>query len=162
MILFFGRGRPDHGTHPWLAALVGHQGSKQRLTVNAVRLRSSTPARYRDRGGIDDMAFNPLFLEHSVYPEAVEPGLLNRDDRVVMPGSGLASFAQFHKQSKQPGHVPSCHGMLRHLLAAPRRYRCYQPLRTAKFHRHENCAKISADGGRLGGSCGHMHRSPQD
>ena len=96
-------------------------------------------------------------------PRAVEAGLLNRDDRVVTPGFRLASLAQIRKQREQSGHVPSCHGMLRHLLAVPWRYRRYQPLRAAKLHRHENRAKISVDGGCMGGSPGHMHGwSPQD
>lgn len=60
------------------------------------------------------MTFDPFVLKHPMYPEAIEAGLLNCDDRGVMPGSDLASFAQFRKEHKQAGHVPCGHDMLRH------------------------------------------------
>ena len=80
-VLFFGRWRLDHRAHPRFAALVRQQRAKQRLAVDPVGLRPPPPTRCRNRGRIDDVAFDPFTLQHAVNPEAVQPGFLNDDDR---------------------------------------------------------------------------------
>lgn len=44
------------------------------------------PERSRSRRRIDDVTFDPFGLQNAMDPEAVEPGLLNHDDRKAPPG----------------------------------------------------------------------------
>ena len=74
-VFFLGRRRLDHRAHPRFAALVGQQRANQRLAVDPVGLRPPPPARCRNRGRIDDMAFDPFALQHPMNPEAVQTRL---------------------------------------------------------------------------------------
>jgi hypothetical protein len=85
-VFFLNGRRLDHRTHPRFAALVGQQRAKQRLAVDPVGLGPSAAARGRDRGRIDDVAFNPFLLQHAVNPEAVQTRFLNDDDRQGFTG----------------------------------------------------------------------------
>ena len=85
-------------------------------------------------------------------PEPVEAGLLDHNDRKAPPRSRQCLLVESRKARQQPGDVAAAHRMLRHLLSVARRQRRDQPARSTQFHRHENCAKIGADGGRLFGS----------
>ena len=60
---------------------MGQQGAKQRLAVDPVGLGSPPPARRRNRGRIDDVALDSFPLQQAMQPEALQPRLLNRDDR---------------------------------------------------------------------------------
>src|SRR5689334_23776612 len=83
VLLVWGRSL-DHRTHPGLAPLVGQQGANQGFAIDLVRLRPPTPTGRRDRGGIDDMALDPLFLKDPVDPEPVQPRFLDDDDGKVV------------------------------------------------------------------------------
>src|SRR3954464_1965182 len=67
-ILLLGRRSLDHRTNPGPPPLVGQQGPHQSLTVDLVGLRPPTPTGRRDRGGIDDMALDPLPWQDPVDP----------------------------------------------------------------------------------------------
>jgi hypothetical protein len=58
--------RFDHRAHPRFAALVRQQRAKQRLAVDPVGFRSPAPTRCCNRGRIDDVAFDPFILQHTV------------------------------------------------------------------------------------------------
>ena len=80
-VLLFGRWRLDHRAHSRFTALVRQQRTKQRLAIDTVGLRSTPSTRCRNRGRIDDMAFNSFTLQRAMNPEAVQPGFLNDNDR---------------------------------------------------------------------------------
>ena len=84
-IFFLGCRRLDHRAHPRFAPLVRQQRANQCLAVDPVSLRPPTPTRCRNRGRIDDMAFDPFILQHAIDPESVEASLLNDDEREDLP-----------------------------------------------------------------------------
>lgn len=153
-IFVLGARRLHHGADPRLAALEGEQGPDQRLAVEPVSLRPAPAARCRDRGGIDDMALNPLAHEGAVDPETIEPGFLDHDDWESTSGTRLRLLPELREARHQAGDVTAENRMVRHLLAAARQERGDGPARTAEFQRDEYCAKIGADGGRFGGAVG--------
>jgi hypothetical protein len=57
----------------------------QRFAVDLVGLRPPVPTRCRNRGGIDNMAFYSLILQHPIDPEAIEPSFLDDDQREDLP-----------------------------------------------------------------------------
>ncbi len=126
-VLFLRCRRFDHGAHPGFAALVGQQRTKQRLAVNPIRLRLPALARGCDRGGIDDVAFNPFILQDTMNPEAVQPRFLNDDDREQFPSPRKSLLLESRKPRQQRTNIPGSHIMLRHFLAAARRQRGDQP-----------------------------------
>ena len=77
-ILRVRRGRPDHRTHPRLTALVGQQRAHQSLTIDLVGLGPAAAAGDRNRGGIHDVALDPLALQHAMDPEPIKTRLLNQ------------------------------------------------------------------------------------
>jgi hypothetical protein len=86
-IFFIGRRRLHHRAHPRFAALIRKQRAEQRLAIDLVGLGASPPTRRRDRGRIDDMAFDAFALQHAMKPEAVKTCFLNDNDgkRVSRP-----------------------------------------------------------------------------
>ena len=61
-IFFLGRRRFNHRAHSRFAALIRQQRAKQGLAVDPVGLGPPPPARRRDRGRIDDVAFDSFIL----------------------------------------------------------------------------------------------------
>ena len=147
-VFVLGSRRLDHGADPRLAPLVRQQRANQRLAIDPVGLRPPAPARCRDRGRIDDMAFDAFRLQRPVDPETVEPSLLDDDYGKTSPVRARAFSLSRAKRSSSPATSPPRTEMLRHLLSAARRQRCDQPGRSTEFQRNENRAKISADSGR--------------
>ena len=68
--------------------------------VDRVRLCAPSSPRHGDRSGIDDMAFNVICLERSMYPEAVEAGFLDDHDIKRPSDELLGSSAQACQQGK--------------------------------------------------------------
>ena len=151
-ILVLGARLSYHGADPRLAALEGEQGPDERLAIEPVGLRPAPTPRCGDRGGIDDVALDPLLLQCAVNPEPVEPGFLDHDDRETASCARLRLLPELRKARQQAGDVAAGNGMARHLLAATRQERCDDPARAAEFQRDEDCAKIGADGGRFRGA----------
>ncbi len=120
-IFLLGGWHPDHRADTGLSALVGHQCADQRLAVDPVGLRTATPTRDGNRGGIDDMAFDPVFLaQHPIDPESVETGFLNHHERIALARARLRLLAQLTKARKHSGDVAACNGVSRHFLSAAR------------------------------------------
>ena len=82
-IFLVGIGRSHHRANARLASLKRQQRTDQGLTIEAVGLGAAAPARRGDRGRVNDVAFDPLPLEHSVNPKAVEPRFLDHHDSVI-------------------------------------------------------------------------------
>jgi hypothetical protein len=99
----------------------------------------------RDRGGIDHMAFDPVLLEQTVDPEAIEAGLLDDHDLNRLTDASLGGNPQAHEQGEQGGAVATSDDMGRPLVVA-RRIRGDQPLRLTQL---ECCKQLA--GIRLGG-----------
>ncbi len=78
------------------------------------------------------MAFDSLGLQHAMDPEAIEPSLLNDDDRIAPSGPRLCLPPEFGKPIQQPSDIAGRHHMLRHLLATGLQ-RGDQPFRVAQF-----------------------------
>src|SRR5271169_1848522 len=110
------------------------------------------PARRRNRGRIDNVAFDSFLLQRAMKPEAIETRFLDDHDRKGFPRPCKRLLLQLRKPRQQPRNVPGSHRMLRHLLARARRQRCDEPDRAAEFQRDENRGKIGLDGGRRVGS----------
>lgn len=66
-------GRPDYRTDPRFATLVRQKRANQRFTVDPVSLRPPTPTRCRDRGRINNVAFDPFTLQRAMDPESQLP-----------------------------------------------------------------------------------------
>jgi transcriptional regulator with XRE-family HTH domain len=56
---------------------------------------------------VDDVAFDPLGLQHAMDPEAVEPGFLDDDDRKALPDPRLGLPVELGKPRQHAGHVVS-------------------------------------------------------
>ena len=74
-VFFLGRRRLDHRADPRFAALISQQRAQQRFAVDPVGLGAPPPARGRNRGRVDDVAFDTFALQHAVNPEAVQTPL---------------------------------------------------------------------------------------
>src|SRR5438876_7663681 len=129
--------------------------------VEPVRLGAPAPPGRRDRSGIDHMALDPLLLQNAVEPEPIQPRLLDRDDRIASAGPDLRLALELLTEPHQPGNIAGRNAVLGHLLALARRKRGDQPIRTAQFQRHKNCAKLRADSGRSVGRMIEQHRRLQ-
>ncbi len=86
-VLFFICWSLDHRTHARLATFVRQQSADVRqqsadesLSIDPVGLCAPTAARSRNRGWIDNVAFNAVALKSPMDPEAIQPRLLNSDD----------------------------------------------------------------------------------
>jgi hypothetical protein len=66
--------------------------ARQRIPVDLVSFRSPALAGCRNRGGINDMAFDSLGLQHAVNPKAVETGPLDDDHRETPFRANAFSF----------------------------------------------------------------------
>jgi hypothetical protein len=110
-ILVLGARCPHHGADPRLAPLEGEQGPDQRLTVETVGLRPASAPRRRDRGGIDDVAFDALAHQGAVDPEPVEPGFLDHDDREMASRSRLRLPPELREAIQQAGDVAAGNGV---------------------------------------------------
>ena len=90
----------NHFADARVPALPGQKRPEQCFAVDRVRLCAPSSPRHGDRRGIDDMAFNVIYLERSMYPETVEAGFL--DDRDIKRPSDelLGSPAQACQQGK--------------------------------------------------------------
>jgi hypothetical protein len=86
----------------------------------------------RDRGGIDHMAFDPVLLEQTVDPEAIEAGLLDDHDLNRLTDASLGGNPQAHEQGEQGGAVATSDDMGRPLVVAGR-IRGDQPLRLTQL-----------------------------
>src|SRR5690606_28046490 len=126
-ILLIGCGDAQHRAHPRLAALESEQRPDQGLSIEPVRFHPSSAPGRRDRRRIDDMAFVTFGFENPVHPEAVETGLLDRDEWIV-PTSSVAGFLfQLPQASKKSCNVTAGNAVARQLLAGARRDRRDQP-----------------------------------
>src|SRR3954470_10462732 len=83
------------------------------------------------------------------WPKAVQPGFLDDDQREVLARPGVRLCLELGQARQQPGSVAPAHLMLRHLLP-PRRQGRDEPSRTREFQRHEDRAKVGADGDLFG------------
>ncbi|EIZ78174.1 hypothetical protein WSK_3249, partial [Novosphingobium sp. Rr 2-17] len=84
----------DHRTYPRFASFIGHQRTDQCLAINAVRFRPAVPARYRNRSGVNDVAFDPILpIKYSVDPKSVKAGLLYDHQRVKLTLPQLSLIA---------------------------------------------------------------------
>jgi hypothetical protein len=63
----------QHGANTVFAALPVHQSADDCLAVDPVRPGSVVPPGYRDRGGVDHMAFDARGDQCAVPPDTVEP-----------------------------------------------------------------------------------------
>jgi hypothetical protein len=83
-----------------------------------------------------------------VQPEAVEPRLLDSDDREAISSACLGLALEFGKAQQQRRHIAGRHGVLRHLLAGARRQRRDELDFAAQFQRDEYRGNTVVDGGR--------------
>jgi len=74
-------GRLDHGAHLTLPSRPGHERAHEKVAVDGVRLGPAVAQVHRDRGGIHNMARDPLSQQQAVEPEAVKPRFLDNRDR---------------------------------------------------------------------------------
>src|SRR5438045_2037012 len=144
ILLLRGR-RLDHRADPRLAAFEGQQRANQGLAVNLVGFRPPPPSRNQDRGSVDHMALNSLTLKHAMDPKAVQPSLLNDDDREALSSPLARLFRDLLEEPQKLRDVPADHDVLRHLLSAAWRQRGDQPCRSGQLHRYKDRAKINAN-----------------
>jgi hypothetical protein len=88
-ILLLGRGRHYHGADPWLAALVGQQGSDQSLAVDPIRLGPPPTARGGYGSWIHDVALDAGILKHAINPKPVQASLMDHDQTIRLPCTRL-------------------------------------------------------------------------
>jgi len=115
VVLFLGSRRFDHRTHPRLAALVRQQRTKQRLAVDSISLLSPASTRGCNRGRIDDVAFDPFILQHTVNPEAVQPHFLHDDNRERFPSPRQRLLPKSRKARQQRADVSGGYAVLRQI-----------------------------------------------
>src|SRR6202043_3694329 len=108
-----------------------------------------------DRGGIDDVAFDPFLLQGTMYPEAVQPRFLHDYDRERFPSPCQSLLLESRKPRQKPTNIPGRNTMVRHFLASARRQRGDQPACATELHPNENCTKITTDSARRFGSIGY-------
>jgi len=97
--------RPDHKAHPRLAALLGQKGAHQRLAVDPIRLRLTSAAGGQNRRRVNDVTLAPFARHNPMYPEAVQPGLLNGYDRKAPVQASGRLLLELGKPSQQAAHV---------------------------------------------------------
>src|SRR5580693_1909509 len=159
-ILLLGRGRDGHGADARLTALEREQRAQQRLSVEPVGFGVAPTPRRGDRRRIDHVALDAFSLQQAMQPEAVEPRLLDSDDREGVSGASLSLALEFGKAQQQRRHVAGGHAVLRHFLARPRRQRCDEPDFAAQLQRDENRGNVGLDGGRNFGTVGCFRHFP--
>ncbi|MEY9181912.1 hypothetical protein ABIA41_003347 [Bradyrhizobium sp. USDA 313] len=102
---------------------------------------------------------NPFFFKH-LNPEAVKAGLLNQDDRIVMPGLRLFSRS-FGNSANNPASSPAdteCFDTFSRVSGDNEVISQAERLSSNETNR----TKIGAGGGRLGGSSGWMDDQLRD
>src|SRR5260370_25694492 len=107
------------------------------------------------------LALNSVLFQSARQQEPFENRLLDRDDWIALAGPGQRFPLEVRKQLQKPSNITSRDAVFGHLLALARRKRCNQPVRTAQFQRHKNCAKLRADSGRSVGKMIVQHRRLQ-
>src|ERR1700737_1603743 len=132
-VFIFRRRRPYHGADARFAAFVCQQRANQSLAVDPVGLGPPPPAGGRNRGRIDNVAFDLFALQHTVNPEAIQSRLLNDDDREGFSRPRERLLLELRKARQQRTDVSGGYAVLRHLLAAARRQRGDQPSRTTEL-----------------------------
>jgi hypothetical protein len=68
-------------------------------------LRASTPSGHGDRRRVGNVAFNPVRLQQTVHPEAVQPSFLYDYDFDRRSGHQLSLGAHACQQAQQPGTI---------------------------------------------------------
>jgi len=107
-VLLLRGGRDGHGADARLAALERQQRPQQSLAVEPVGLGAAAAAGGGDRRRVDDVAFDALALQQAVQPEAVEAGLLDRDDGKSFPVRALAlRFSSAKRSSSAETSAPA-------------------------------------------------------
>jgi hypothetical protein len=91
------------------------------------------------------VALDPVLLEQTVDPEAIEAGLLDDHDLNRLTDPSFGRGPQAHEQVEQRGAVATIDDMRRPLVAAGRIH-ADQPLRLAQLERGKQLARL-----RLGG-----------
>src|SRR5690242_18258433 len=120
-VLLLRRRYPDHRTDARLASFVRQQRPNQRFSVDSIGLRATASTRYLNRGGINDVALDPLALQHPMNPEPVQSRLLNDDDRETLSRSPSCLLSELRETHQQPRNVPARNRVLRHLFPTTRR-----------------------------------------
>ena len=137
-VFVLGRRRPDHRAHARFAPLNSQQGAKQRLAVESIGLGPPPPARGRNRGRIDDVAFDAFLLQRAMKPETVRPCFLDGDaDR---RGRTRLSSTGRRSRWRQGKNIPRCPARVNSGLSRPGiRWRS-----TERTHRSETGRKTAA------------------
>src|SRR4051794_11771440 len=159
-VLLLDARRMDHRANPWFAAPEGQERAQQRLAVDRVALGASHPPGHGDGGGIDHPALDTIGLEQAMDREAVQPGLLDRDDDDRSAGALLGPRPQGRQQAEQRVPVAADDEMLRH-PAGPGQERGDQPLGWAQLQGDVQDLSRTRDGLGLRGQIGCKgHRLP--
>jgi hypothetical protein len=96
-VFVFWRRRPDHGADARFATFVSQQRANQGLAVDLVGLRTPSTTRRRNRGWIDDVAFDAFALQNAVNPKPIKSRLLNHDSGERLTGPRQRLLFEFCK-----------------------------------------------------------------
>src|SRR5882724_1852895 len=145
---------PHDANHPRLAAPIRHQCTKQKLAVDAIRLRPPCALLHRDAGRIEHEAGDSSLRQQAVQPEPVITGLVAAHH--LGPRSKLARcpVTRLLDQLQQASMVAALELMTRNPIFGGTVHG-RQPASLAQFDRNENRA-IMPVGGRALGRCLHL------
>src|SRR6185437_7422900 len=104
-----------------------------------------------NRSCVDDMTFDAVRLQESVYPETVETGFVDRNNPHRGAAGSLRSGHQPLQQGKKSSRI-SCTHLVPADPVAARHAGTDQPGRTTEFQRHKQRSIVRIGGGPRMGS----------